>query len=74
MVGLTGGDGAGAWSRAALHCHAPMGLGCDVSFSSVLPSHLFFTEAIGGTTLSKAQTTAVLSTLCPLHIRFVILR
>lgn len=46
---------------------------CSFSCHS-LCSSLLFREAIGGAITSKADTTAILSTPCPLHIRFVILQ
>lgn len=61
-----------------LQGYAHLGLCCDASLCSFschsLCSSLLFREAIGGAITQKADTTAILSTLCPLHVRFVILQ
>lgn len=73
-----GGERAGSWSCAAPQGYAHMGLCYDASLYSFtchcLCSSLLFREAAGGAITSKADTTAILSTLCPLHVRFVILQ
>lgn len=77
-VGTHGGDRAGTWSCAGLRGYANMGLWYDASlcpfFCHSFCSSLLFREAIGGAITPKADITAILSTPCPLHIRFVILQ
>lgn len=67
-----------SWSCAVLRGYAHMGPCNDASLCSFsCHSHcssLLFREAVGGAITSRADTTAILSTLCPLHVRFVILQ
>lgn len=76
-VGTHGGDRAGTWSCAFFR--VMLTWDCAVMPLSapspvILSAPLSFLEAIGGAITQKADTSAILSTLCPLHVRFVILQ